>query len=174
MIEALLHYGAAAQKYMNYKTGKLANKGLTAPTYPNTIENNQKTIGAANVTGAQFTALGVHHSNVNKIYAKITVKNTVDVSELEVTINEKSAIMELYSEGENENVYIVYTDPINVKGFDDLYTIVLSNGTASQTITYSINAYAKTKWGNNASVTVVNNLARALYAYGVAAEAYAG
>lgn len=185
LIEALLHYGAAAQKYMNYKTGKLANKVLTsvsgyvAPDYDKTYgaavqANNQKTIGAATIDGAQFTALGVHHSNVNKIYAKITVKNTVDVSKLEVTINGKSAIMELYSEGENENVYIVYTDPINVKGFDDLYTIVLSNGTSSQTITYSINAYAKTKWGNNASVTVVNNLARALYAYGVAAEAYAG
>lgn len=175
LVEALLHYGAAAQKYINYKTGKLANKGLDTPDYDGiykaaVVANSDKNIGAANASiGAQFTALGVHHSNENRIYAKITITDkNVKVSDLTVTINGEKAELQEYDKA--NGVYIVYTKGIKVKGFDDPCTIVLAKGSNTQTLTYSINAYVKAKWSTSSSTT--RDLARALFAYGAAAEAY--
>jgi hypothetical protein len=79
LIYDLLAYGAAAQQYANYKTDALVNDGyedLATPYAP--IENNDRNVGAANVDGAFFSAAGVYHSNANKIYAKVTVENSVE------------------------------------------------------------------------------------------------
>lgn len=164
LIHALLNYGAAAQKYVGYKTEALVNAGVVAPVYE-TIVNSDRVIGAENVAGARFSAAGVYHANANKIYAKVT---TADASALTVTINGKAAELEKYADG----TYIVYTDDIKVTGFDTVYTFVLSDGTNSQTLTYSVNAYCAAK--QNAANAATAELAKAMYAYGMAAEAYAG
>ena len=166
LVEALLHYGAAAQKYANYKTTELVNAGLEAPAYA-TIANSDRAVGDANIAGAKFSAAGVYHANANKIYAKVTV-TTADASALTVTVNGKAAELAEYVDG----TYIVYTDDIKVTGFDNVYTFVLSDGTNSQTLTYSVNAYCAAK--QNAENARTAELAKAMYAYGVAAEAYAG
>ena len=168
LVEALLHYGAAAQKHANYKTGTLVNAGLAAPTYADTLTNNQKNVGASTVSGAKFSAAGVYHANINKIYAKITVSNLSVLDGLTVTIDGKVAELEKFSDG----VYIVYTDGVSVKNFDKTYTFVLTDANGSQTLTYSVNAYASVKW--NADNAYTQEIARAMYAYGVAAENYNG
>lgn len=168
LVEALLHYGAAAQKYANYKTGALVNAGLADPTYANTLANNQKNIGTSTISGAKFSAAGVYHANINKIYAKVTVNNINLVDKLTVTVNGVEAKLEKYSDG----VYIVYSEDISVKDFDKVYTFVLTGESGSQTITYSVNAYASVKWNDDNANTQA--LARAMYAYGVAAESYNG
>jgi hypothetical protein len=67
-------------------------------------------------------------------------------------------------------VYIVYTDGIKVTDFDKVFTIEITDGTNTQTLTYSVNAYCAAK--QNAENTETAALAKALYAYGVAAENY--
>jgi hypothetical protein len=168
LVEALLNYGAAAQKYAYYKTDALVNAGLTAPTY-STIVNGDRAASEAKVAGAKFYAAGVYHGNANKIYAKIAV-TTANVEALTVKINGVNAKLEL-SDAE-KNIYIVYTDDIKVVGFDRVYNFVLSDGTNNQTLTYSVNAYCAAK--QNAENARTAELAKAMYAYGVAAEAYAG
>ena len=78
--------------------------------------------------------------------------------------------MELSSQNGNEAVYIIYSDGIKVTGFDRVYKFVLTNGSQQQTLYYSINAYCNAKWGS--ATDKVKNLARTLYYYGIAAEAY--
>ena len=72
----------------------------------------------------------------------------------------------------SSGVYIVYSEDISVKDFDKVYTFVLTGESGSQTITYSVNAYASVKWNDDNANTQA--LARAMYAYGVAAESYNG
>ena len=166
LVEALLHYGAAAQQYTSYKTGAYVNAGLEAPAYT-TITNGDKVVGAANIDGVKFSAAGVYHANTNKIYAKIAVEDVAALDFITVTINGAEVALEKYADG----VYIVYTDDILVTEFDDVYTFEITDGIDSQTLTYSVNAYAKAKLDAANAATAA--LAAATYAYGASAEAYA-
>jgi endonuclease/exonuclease/phosphatase family metal-dependent hydrolase len=70
------------------------------------------------------------------------------------------------------NIYIAYSDSIPVTEFGIPYSIVLSNGSAMQTVTYSINSYAYTKLSSTNEAMV--ELAKATYTYGDSAKKYAG
>ena len=174
LVEALLHYGAAAQQYTNYNTDALVNAGLTAPTYT-TITNTDKVVGAANVNGIKMSAAGVYYANINKLYVKASLTTNDPavlgalVANLKVTIDGKEVA---YAETDVPGVYVVYTDGIKVTDFDKVFTIKITDGTNTQTLTYSVNAYCAAK--QNAENVETAALAKALYAYGVAAENYVG
>ena len=164
LISDMLHYGAAAQEYKGYKTETLANNvdGILAETadVPTTTDFTLSEV--ANDCPAYFTGAGVYFDNVNKLYVKLSTTENVTL-----TIDGTQV--------ENLSTKI-YTDGISVTNFDEKYTFVLSyddgNGqTATQTLTYSINAYAYAK--KDAENVAMKNLALALYRYGVSAEAYA-
>ena len=164
LLSDMLHYGAAAQEYKGYKTETLANNvdGILAETadVPTTTDFTLSEV--ANDCPAYFTGAGVYFDNVNKLYVKLSTTENVTL-----TINGTQV--------ENLSTKI-YTDGISVTEFDTPYTFVLSyddgNGqTATQTLTYSINAYAYAK--KDAENVAMKNLALALYHYGVSAEAYA-
>ena len=166
LIYNMLAYGAAAQIYADYKTDALVNAGYEdLATNVDSITNTDKTVGAP-LEDAKFTAAGVYHGNVHRLYAKFEAD---DIENTTVTINGKPAIIQKYSDRE----YIVYTDGIKVANFDKVYTFVITTEAGTQTLTYSINAYSAAKW-NDAKNENTKLLARTLYAYGAAAEAYAG
>ena len=166
LIYDLFAYGAAAQKYAQYKTDALVNRGYEKlATSVSSIDNSDRKLSPNTITGARISAAGVYFANVNKIYAKIEI-NGADVSKLKATINGVAAKIEHY-EG---NVYIVYSKAIMVSQFDDTYTFVIHDGVDSQTLVYSVNAYTKAKIGSDKKV--VSDLAKATYAYGVSAKAY--
>ena len=165
----LLAYGAAAQDYANYKTDALVNAGYEDGTMagfelPNT---NDKTVSAP-IADAKFTAAGVYHANANKLYAKIKAD---DISKVTATVNGVAATIERYiPTGE----YIVYSEDISVKDFDEVYTFVITTEEGSQTLTYSVNTWCTVKSGSNNDRSTTQALAQALYAYGYAAENYVG
>ena len=168
LIYDLLAYGAAAQQYAKYKTDTPVNNGYEALATPYTpIVNSDRKVGGTKVDGAAFSAAGVYHANTNKIYVKISVENSVDVSELTVKINGSEADLK---ETETDGVYIVYTDDIMVTDFERVFNFELTDGTNTQTLSYSINAYAKVK-SENGKTDEMKALAKALYAYGASAEA---
>ena len=164
LIYDFLAYGAAAQNYAQYKTDALVNKGYEAfATTVTSIENNDRKVSPATITGAKFSAAGVYYSGVNKVYAKLDV-TTANVSKLKATINGVETKIEPYKDGS----YIIYSDAIKVSEFDNVYTFVVHDGVDSQTLVYSINAYAY-QMQNDAAMS---DLALALYRYGVSAVAY--
>lgn len=166
LIYDLLSYGAAAQKYKQYKTQTLVNAGYEMlATKVTSIENNDRKVSPATISGARISAAGVYYDNVNKVYAKITVDGA-DVSKLKATVNGVTADIKHY----RDNEYIVYSEAIKVADFNDVYTIVVHDGKDSQTLVYSINAYAKAKISS--SNTAMAELAKATYAYGQSARAY--
>lgn len=176
LVYDLLAYGAASQIYTGYKTDALVNAGYEdLATKVDSIANTDKVVGDA-LENAKFVAGGVYHADTNKLYAKVAITNTNDISGVVVTINGVIATIEKTGA---EGVYIVYTEELSVMDFDKVFTFVLYDGTAAadgtkstQTLTYSVNAYAKAKL-ENYDAEAARDLAVALYAYGVSAEAYA-
>ena len=162
LANALLIYGAAAQEYKNYKTDALVTDStLTDLAKP---ESTDMTITESTLAGVGFTAAGVWFDYNNKIYIKLTAQTEGTVALL---INGEKA--ELTAEG---NGYVAYTDAISATGFADIYTVELTvDGEVVQTLTYSVNSYAYSKWSTENEA--MRSLARALYAYGVSAVNYA-
>ncbi len=168
LIYDLLAYGAAAQQYAQYKTDSLVNAGYEELATPyKTIENSDRVIGEPKIEGAEFYAVGVYHANTNKIYAKIKLIDSQKLDSISIKINNVDAEIEAYDEA--NGIYIVYTEEIKVTEFDKVFTFVLSDGAAEQTVQYSVNAYCAIK--QNAENTNTAALARAMYAYGMSAEA---
>lgn len=171
IVSALLKYGAAAQKYTNYKTGKLvtAYPGLSGLDLDFTNSATKPSVGdmtnKGSVPGAKFTAVGVYFANTNKIYVKI---HTAAPETLSVKIDGMEAEIKPYDD--LNNIYIVYSKDIKVTEFDKEFTFVLSDASGNtQTLTYSVNRYTANMWGSANAKT--QELARATYAYGEAAKA---
>lgn len=153
LASALLDYGQAADEYKNGLTATEVTG--TAPEATDLTVNADDTID----TAASFTTVGVRFDYVNKIYVALV---NPDGDNVAVKINGVDATV---VDG------IVYTDAISATDFDKVYTIELYvDGALYQTVTYSVNSYAYAKWNSSNANTCA--LARALYLYGVAAEAY--
>ena len=163
LVNDLLNYGAAAQEYRDYNTENLVtDKDTTTDVKP---EKSDMTLTESTDETVNITAAGVYFDYNNKIYVKFTAENAENVT---VKINGVEATYDAYGAG-----YIAYTEAISAVEFGEVYTIELAvDGVVVQTLTYSVNSYAYAKWGTD-ELTAMNKLARALYAYGVSAEAYA-
>ena len=163
----MLHYGAAAQEYKNYKTDNLVNAGVAeSVTAAPTEKDNLKSVNAPANDDTYFSAVGVRFDYNNTIYAKFKAPS---LEGLTVRINGSEATAEDLGGGS----YIVYSDAIYATGFDAYYTIELVSGEAViHTITYSVNSYAYAMASSTDAADEMKALAVALYRYGASAEAY--
>ena len=160
LISDMLHYGAAAQIYKEYNVENLANANVegildastATPEATDFLLTNNEEVDSY---PAYFAGAGVHFDNVNKLYVKLSTTENVTLTVNEVAVKITGTTF--------------YTDGIQVTNFDETYTFVLSHGgVVMQTLTYSVNAYAYAMKDN----ATMQDLALALYRYGVSAEAY--
>ena len=165
LLSDMLHYGAAAQEYLQYKTNDLVTEGVDIPAastvIPGESDNNKSASTASG--NVKFTAAGVRFGHDNRIYVKLTAS---DLNGVTVSVNGQK--LEI-AETDKANVYIAYSDGISALKFSDKVTFTLSSGgTVLQTLTYTVNDYALSKY-NDAEI---GELALALYRYGKSAVAY--
>ena len=160
-----MHYGAAAQQYIGYKTDALVTDGLglDASDVVPTEADKHKGVSQSTNSSVQFTAAGVRFDYVNRIYVKFKAN---DISNVTVSVGGINLeILETSTTG----VYIAYSDAISALRFDEVLTFTLSvNGSAVQTLTYTVNDYAYTKHSDSR----ISDLALALYRYGKSAREY--
>ena len=156
LAEALLIYGAAAQKHQNYNTGALVTENTPVvedSDKPESVLGTEQ--NAEKIDGLSFTSVGVNFDYVNRLY--VTFNNTANVENVTVEVNGKEAEI---VDGR------VLTDAIAPANFDATYTFVLYvDGEAYQTVTYSVNSYISAKWNTT-------DLAKALYNYAAAVADY--
>ena len=165
LLSDMLHYGAAAQNYLGYKTDNLANDGLEdiildakTDTVPDAAKN--KTVN--DNSNVNLTAAGVRFDYNNKVYIRFTA---TDISVVTAFVNGVEA--EIVEAG---GVYTVYSEGITANNFATAQTFdVKVDGVVVLTVNYSVNAYCGVK-GNGTNEAAA--LAKAMYFYGVAAEAY--
>ncbi len=180
LVSDLLVYCDQAQKYVEgYEGPAILDDAVTltpstvTPNTDNDIEKPQ--IGTAPEEGAKFTVADVWFGYNNKIRVEFTAESIDGVT---VTIKRgdgTAEIAEIFDLG--NGVYTVYTQGINATDFNTVYTFAINEGGAeTQTLTFSLNAFARTKYvAANGSIAdgSIESLSLALYRYGKSAEAYA-
>lgn len=169
LLSDMLYYGAAAQKYVSYKTDALVTDGVAGilsalDTVPSDSDKNRSLVTEDGAdTSVEFIAAGVRFDYNNRIYVKLT---TADITNVTVTVG--GAELEIISLG--NNTYIAYSDGISALDFDVEISFELRrSGTLIQTLTYTVNTYAWDKQDNDK----IGELALALYRYGESAKEYA-
>lgn len=166
VIDALLLYGAAAQKYTNYKADALVADvaDIADPDFTGAVKN----VTAASA-GAKIVAAGVRHANINKLYVKVATDDIENVEALTVKIGEAAPVALELVECE-EGVYIAYTDGIKATDFgtECVFTLEYASGDADQVFTYNVYGYTKAIAENSSSANS-KLLVKALYNYGAAA-----
>ena len=128
---------------------------------PTELDRN-KSVTPANGE-VQFTAAGVRFDYVNRIFVKIAAPSLDGV-----TVYADGVAVEI-CESEDEGVYVAYSNPVSALEFGEKVTFTLSvGGNAVQTLVYTVNDYALTKYTDSE----IGALSLALYRYGKSAVAY--
>ena len=161
----MLIYGAEAQLYKSYKTDELVTDGVdlsaASVEIPTELDKN-KSVTPANGE-VQFTAAGVRFDYVNRIFVKIAAPSLDGV-----TISADGVSLDIVETG-TDGVYIAYSGAVSALEFGEKVTFTLSvNGTAVQTLVYTVNDYALTKYTDGE----IGALSLALYRYGASTVAY--
>ena len=163
LLTDMLYYGNAAYNYVNETTDEtpitdgVENLGTPSTAEPEEPEFTATPMSNPEATSypAYFKSAKVWFGDVNKIYIQV---NTIEGVTLSVNNEEAVALTSHTIE-----VTLLATE------FDEEFTFELyHNGVLMQTLTYSVNAYAH-KMKDHATM---GNLAKALYNYGVSADAY--
>lgn len=164
LVNDVLVYGGAAQEYRKYNTENLVSDGVTGTVFDITgVESVKGTTSNAN--GYNFISANLWFDYSNAIIFKFAAADVEGV-----TLKVNGSVVEF--EEVEDGVYKAISNHIAPTDFDETYTAVLTDAEDNElaTATYSVNSYVVNMSGsNNVALT---NLVKALYNYGVSAEAY--
>ena len=169
----LLRYAAAAQVVAEYNTGALVTNGveLTAGSAVNKDTITAKYAVDGTPEGYGFTTAALRLEGRLGVVLKFNAAST-DGLTVKVTVNGRENTYSSFKD-EGNGVYSVVCENIGAGEMDAAITAVLSNGTATQTLTYSVADYIKTALNDTALSAEETALVTAIYAYGLSASEYA-
>ncbi len=159
LVTQMLHYGAAAQTYFNYKLNDLANAGLEAPTQSTPQTSNVYKL-TGKVDGIDF--YGATMMFRDKIAVRCYFTVTGDISTYSFTANGNTC-----TPVQKGDQYYIEIGNINPQDLDDVITVKVNN---TLTVTYSPMNYI-VNMGQKGSDNL-KLLVQALYDYHLAAKAY--
>lgn len=161
MVQAMLHYGAAAQDYFNYNEGNYANAGMT-----DTVTNPIQAVEMVPATGE--TAGIVHYGSTlvyrDRVAVRVYFMLTGDAAIDTFTFKANGEAVEA-QKGSNGLYYVEIAD-IAPQNLDDAVTVVVNDGL---TVTYSPLNYIY-RMSNKTDDTALKTLLQQLYDYYMAAE----
>lgn len=190
LVTDLLNYGAAAQKYTNYKTNALVNKDVpqkyatsALPTMT-TDSKDGSCIVNENAT-ANWSAVSLYLKEKVSMKFKFTtdlaVKNlkvavTSEKPDAEQTLSENATIINAIMYEGNNKYCVEYSgldaDDLRVPVYVTIYDA--EGNAVSNTLMYSVEAYAASKADtSNVNSTPLSKLVVEMMKYGDSAEAYA-
>ena len=161
MVQAMLHYGAAAQDYFNYNEGNFANLNMQ-----DTVTNP---IQAAEMVPTTGSTAGIVHYGSSLVYrdrvaVRVYFKLTGDavIGDYTFTANGENAEV---NEGSNGLYYVEIAD-IAPQNLDEAVTVVVNDGL---TVTYSPLNYIY-RMVNKTDDAALQTLLQQLYDYYLAAD----
>ena len=171
LVDKLLVYGAAAQQYVGQSADEFVGEIGTPDAIPES-ENILSFTGESSDIVA-FTKLGMRLDGAFALRIVLSVRNTNGLT-LVATQNGEEREMDLSSYENNNGEIVVIYDNITAGELGDTITFtVKKNGESiGKTLTVSPNAYLYRLAATNNNADLVT-LAKATYAYGIAAKAYA-
>ncbi len=159
LVTQMLHYGAAAQTYFNYKLNDLANVGLETPTQSTPQTSNVYKL-TGKVDGIDFYGATMMFRDKLAVRCYFTV--TGDISTYSFTVNGNTC-----TPAQKGEQYYIEIGNINPQDLDDVITVKVNN---TLTVTYSPMNYI-VNMGQKGSDNL-KLLVQALYDYHLAAKAY--
>jgi len=171
LVNAMLNYGAASQKYTKHNTDNLADFKVFKYFSPNvTIPNTYERVISGTATGirSKSAMLSIEANTTIKVKYEIT---SGSISDFLFTCDDK--IITPYEDG---GFYWIEIKNINPQNLDKMYTIAVLNtkdGKAER-LQYSALTYAKSKIENKSTEPELLNMMKAMYYYNQAAKAYKG
>lgn len=171
LINAMLNYGAATQKYTNYNTSNLADFRVFEYFSPNVSIPDDYKMNLSKDNGSGAKVKSAYLSIEANITLKVKYEITGNISDYKFTCNGDT--LSPYKDGD---YYWVDIKNITPQDFDEMYDIVVTNKTngLSRTIKYSALTYAKSVIENKSTQTGLVDLMKAMYYYNQAANAYVG
>ncbi|MBQ4064977.1 MAG: hypothetical protein IJD10_02640, partial [Clostridia bacterium] len=115
-----------------------------------------------------IAAAALRFDNTNKIRFKIVVADKANINNVTVTVDGLVSDFEWTNDGDGAYAY-VYTDEITAVGFDAPHTAELTYEDTTQEVSYSVRSYVYSKQNGTDNTA---NLVKALYNYGLSANAY--
>ncbi len=165
LAKALLNYGANAQTMFSYNTDNLANSELAAEDKDVASVTVSETY-AKNDTGS---ITGVTYLGTSTIWeADMAIRHYFAITDETVTFTLNGVALEVKT---NDNGKYVEIDGIVAKDMATTYELVVSNGTETQTISYSVYSYLYDVSNGDYS-DAEKNAMRAAYLYAEAAIKY--
>ena len=172
LVVEMMNYGAAAQTYSAYKADDLANKDLS---------DSDKALAAGDVSAESITSVkaisGTAADGYKWVSTNLRLANRIALkigvtapAGTKVSVKVGSAEAQLV---EITDGYAIF-DNIGADQLDDVITLSFVNGdaTVGETMTYSINDYIKEELVNANATAITKALVKALYNFGVIANAY--
>lgn len=170
LVKAMLHYGAYAQRHFNVNTDNLANAGLEAadldavtnvnvPTGPweGTIDGKDPVSSASLLLKSGTTLRYILNSELEAV-----------LDECKYSINDTAVELKTAANGVK---YVEYEN-IPAAKLDDAYTLTVTYGEQTATVTYGPYDYISAAITSDGVDATVRDTAKALYLYNVAANAY--
>ena len=177
LVKALLNYGGYSQVFFNVNTDTLANDGLYQTNDPinDVVVSDESVISQTSASGITFKAIQLYLETTPtlRFYFTIDVAYTIDNYAFKLTTNKDFELTPEYDEESGR--YYVDAENIPAKLIGKTFTISVKNTTDNTvyTIESSINCYIKIALANPDTTTEKANMLKALYVYGVCADAFA-
>ena len=165
VVEAMLHYGAAAQNYFAYNVEKLANEGYT-DNVKNTIGSTFSPVKSGKVSGVSY--YGASILMVESISLRHYLNVTGDINSYSFAINGQAVTPVSTSKASGANYY-VQLDGILPNELDGVYVLTVSKGDQTFTMNYSPMSYIQ----RMSTKDSMKELVQQLYDYHIAAKALA-
>ena len=162
LVEAMLHYGAAAQSYFNYNLDSLANADLDAMEALAIPEAEEGSAASGTVSGISYYGASLLFQN--KIGVRFYFQVTGDIANYTF----KDGAEATYKAG----LYYVDVMNINPNEYDDAVEMTVTDDNATLTVSYAPMRYISRKYYDAASTDSLKNLVTAMYGYHKAAELY--
>ena len=167
MVEAMLHYGAAAQNYFDYNTGVLANAGYTDAVTEAIPDMTDDYTGLVSGTVSGISFYGASLLFKNKIAVRFYF-SAENVNGYTFTVNGKTYTPVKVENGLN---YVQIND-ILPQDLDDTLTVVVADAEGNEiVVTYSALSYIVRQY-NKTESEELKNLLQNLYDYHKASLAY--
>ena len=178
LLKAMLNYGAYAQTFFEYNDGDLANNvdgvelpDLNAVTADKISQSNVQTGAATGIAIKGYSALLEDETTFKFVFA---LADGADIADYTFTYTDGTAApVALEAKKAADGTYCVYIEDIAAALLDQRYTLTVTNTDGSSySLTTSVLCYVKSVINNSNNTEAKINMAKALYLYNQAANAY--
>lgn len=183
LIKDMLVYGAKAQLYRGYKTDSLVDKDVTGSKFVE-LSSTDKFIDETSLEGVEIIGLGLYFDYTNSMYIRFTAPGMAEENfkiVFDGDIDNAYTLDDCMAVEGSQDTYLLVLPAVSLVNYDTIYTIEIGTFRASgrmidgQYAEYSVASYIYSMQNRTEAeeLTPMAQLARAVYNYGLAANAYA-